>query len=155
MHMHIVASAVNMMNSACRSATRSITLNLTDSASRLRYIHDMLYGIRWYPEHRYARHRVASRYIFHGRADGRPCSMYISIPPLRGMCGMILYAKSSLELIVNNRIGKVGIRPDGRPPSLPTSPPPARYHPVVHLPSHPSRSTLLTVSLPLSATHLI
>ena len=25
--------------------------------------------------------------------------------------GMILYAKSSLELIVNNRIGKVGIRP--------------------------------------------
>lgn len=30
---------------------------------------------------------------------------------------MILYAKSSLELIVNNRIGKVGIRPDGRPPS--------------------------------------
>lgn len=33
------------------------------------------------------------------------------------VCGMILYAKSSLELIVNNRIGKVGIRPDGRPPS--------------------------------------
>lgn len=33
---------------------------------------------------------------------------------------MILYAKSSLELIVNNRIGKVGIRPDGRPPSNPT-----------------------------------
>lgn len=30
---------------------------------------------------------------------------------------MILYAKSSLELIVNNRIGKVGIRPGcrGRP----------------------------------------
>lgn len=28
--------------------------------------------------------------------------------------GMILYAKSSLELIVNNRIGKVGIRPDCR-----------------------------------------
>lgn len=27
------------------------------------------------------------------------------------VCGMILYAKSSLELIVNNRIGKVGIRP--------------------------------------------
>jgi len=33
------------------------------------------------------------------------------------VCGMILYAKSSLELIVNNRIGKVGIRPDGRPSS--------------------------------------
>lgn len=28
---------------------------------------------------------------------------------------MILYAKSSLELIVNNRIGKVGIRPGRRP----------------------------------------
>lgn len=30
--------------------------------------------------------------------------------------GMILYAKSSLELIVNNRIGKVGIRPLEPPP---------------------------------------
>lgn len=34
---------------------------------------------------------------------------------------MILYAKSSLELIVNNRIGKVGIRP-GRPSSHPRKP---------------------------------
>lgn len=31
--------------------------------------------------------------------------------------GMILYAKSSLELIVNNRIGKVGIQPVLHPPS--------------------------------------
>lgn len=41
-------------------------------------------------------------------------SMYISISALRERenreVGMILYAKSSLELIVNNRIGKVGIQ---------------------------------------------
>lgn len=97
------------------------------------------------------RRRVASRHIFHGRADGRPCSMYISIPPLRGMCGMILYAKSSLELIVNNRIGKVGIRPDGRPPPSRPSPPPAGTTPWFTSPPFPPfllRSTLLTVSLP-------
>lgn len=65
---------------------------------------------------------------------------------------MILYAKSSLELIVNNRIGKVGIRPDARP---------AHHRPV------PPRGSPLpfTLSLfprlypadrlPPSATHLI
>lgn len=77
--------------------------------------------------------------------------MYISIPPLRGMCGMILYAKSSLELIVNNRIGKVGIRPDGRPPPSRPSPPPAGTTPWFTSPPFPPfllRSTLLTVSLP-------
>lgn len=47
---------------------------------------------------------------------------------------MILYAKSSLELIVNNRIGKVGIRPDGRPPPKPHH---RRHHPVVHRPLYP------------------
>lgn len=38
----------------------------------------------------------------------------VCIFPFRGYdltVGVILYAKSSLELIVNNRIGKVGIRP--------------------------------------------
>lgn len=45
------------------------------------------------------------------------------------VCGMILYAKSSLELIVNNRIGKVGIRPDGRPPSAPHH---QRHHPPLY-----------------------
>ena len=41
---------------------------------------------------------------------------------------MILYAKSSLELIVNNRIGKVGIRPDAAatPSSHPRKPRSAR-----------------------------
>lgn len=29
--------------------------------------------------------RVRPRHIFHGMADGRPCSMYISIPALRGV----------------------------------------------------------------------
>jgi len=29
--------------------------------------------------------RAVPRHIFHGRADERPCSMYISIPPLRGV----------------------------------------------------------------------
>lgn len=53
---------------------------------------------------------------------------------------MILYAKSSLELIVNNRIGKVGIRPDGRPPSTP-------HHQRCHPPLYP-RNYPLTVSLP-------
>jgi len=47
---------------------------------------------------------------------------------------MILYAKSSLELIVNNRIGKVGIRPDGQPPPKPHH---RRHHPVVHRPLCP------------------
>lgn len=56
------------------------------------------------------------------------------------VCGMILYAKSSLELIVNNRIGKVGIRPDGRPPSTP-------HHQRCHPPLYP-RNYPLTVSLP-------
>lgn len=56
------------------------------------------------------------------------------------VCGMILYAKSSLELIVNNRIGKVGIRPDGRPPSTPHH---QRYHPPLYPRNYP-----LTVSLP-------
>lgn len=50
------------------------------------------------------------------------------------VCGMILYAKSSLELIVNNRIGKVGIRPDGRPPSTPHH---RRHHPAAHRPLCP------------------
>lgn len=38
--------------------------------------------------------------------------------------GMILYAKSSLELIVNNRIGKVGIRPGMAWQSAAGQPPP-------------------------------
>lgn len=60
------------------------------------------------------------------------------------VCGMILYAKSSLELIVNNRIGKVGIRPDGRPPShTPPSPAP------------PSARRPSADRLPPSVTHLI
>lgn len=50
------------------------------------------------------------------------------------VCGMILYAKSSLELIVNNRIGKVGIRPDGRPSSTPHH---RRHHPAAHRPLCP------------------
>lgn len=46
------------------------------------------------------------------------------------VCRMILYAKSSLELIVNNRIGKVGIRPSGRGPvTHPPVRPSARRHP--------------------------
>lgn len=65
------------------------------------------------------------------------------------VCGMILYAKSSLELIVNNRIGKVGIRPDGQPPSASHR---RRYHPVVH----PFRTRRPPADrLPSSATHLI
>lgn len=51
--------------------------------------------------------------------------MYISIPQLRepsaeavGALSVrgVLYAKSSLKLIVNNRIGKVGIRPSADVP---------------------------------------
>lgn len=74
------------------------------------------------------------------------------------VCGMILYAKSSLELIVNNRIGKVGIRPDGRPPSAhpitaSTAPywftPPLRPHPFTGL------LPLPVDRLSSSVTHLI
>jgi len=88
--------------------------------------------------------------IFHERADTRGAASCrgifstaeptddhaVCIFPFRRyeVCGMILYAKSSLELIVNNRIGKVGIRPDGRPPSKPHH---RRHHPVVHRPLCP------------------
>lgn len=64
------------------------------------------------------------------------------------VCGMILYAKSSLELIVNNRIGKVGIRPDGRPPSKP-------HHRRLHGPTVPSARRPSADRLPPSVTHLI
>jgi len=66
------------------------------------------------------------------------------------VCGMILYAKSSLELIVNNRIGKVGIRPDGWPPSKPHH---RRYHPVVHRPLCPPTIRWPSPSL-RNASHL-
>lgn len=63
---------------------------------------------------------------------------------------MILYAKSSLELIVNNRIGKVGIRPDGRPPSASHH---RRYHPAAHPFSCPPAARWPSPSL-RNASHL-
>lgn len=101
--------------------------------------------------------------IFHERADTRGAASCrgifstaeptddhaVCIFPFRRyeVCGMILYAKSSLELIVNNRIGKVGIRPDGRPPSKPHH---RRHHPVIPSARRPSADRL-----PPSVTHLI
>lgn len=109
------------------------SLNLPNPASHSRY--SMSAPIRAAPR------RVAScRGIF---STTEPTNDHaVCIFPFRRyeVCGMILYAKSSLELIVNNRIGKVGIRPDGRPPSKPHH---RRHHPVVHRPL-----CLPTLSLP-------
>lgn len=56
---------------------------------------------------------VINRHIFRGKVGRRTYMQYVcfhsTVTSLS--VGMILYAKSSLELIVNNRIGKVGIRP--------------------------------------------
>lgn len=82
MYIYIVASLVNTTNSACRSPTRSICqiqLRVCDIHWMATVSSHMRAPIRA------ASRRVASRHIFHGRADGRPCSMYISIPPLRGV----------------------------------------------------------------------
>lgn len=127
-------------------------LNLPDSGTRLRYPVDApRYPVIY--ESADTRGVASRRGIF---STAEPTDDHaVCIFPFRRyeVCGMILYAKSSLELIVNNRIGKVGIRPDGRPPS----PDPALDHPgpvpprgSPSLPPLLPRSTsLLTVSLSL------
>lgn len=102
------------------------------------------------------RRRVAPRHIFHGEPTDDHA---VCIFPFRRyeVCGMILYAKSSLELIVNNRIGKVGIRPDGRPLSASLRSRRRRRGTTPRFTPSPSTPAARwpSPSLPPSATHLI